>query len=187
MPSLLSIPVVFTPRSDKLSYPLRSCSSSFILAADLEREVTLEPLTCKTISTGLHLDLSQLLTPTVFDKVREDLCCNSGSLFKRLYYKLALSLEKILVNRCAESIRETVSLEMQVRSKSSLAIEKGLIVLDAPHCYSKDFCGEVEVTLYNTNKEKSVLVNPGDEIAELTFKEVLQASFLRVDSLSLLK
>jgi dUTP pyrophosphatase len=43
--------------------------------------------------------------------------------------------------------------EIQVRSKSGLAINQGLMVLNSPGTVDAGFSGEVKVILFNTNKE----------------------------------
>lgn len=58
--------------------------------------------------------------------------------------------------------------EMQIRSRSGLALNRGVIVLNSPATIDSDFRGEVKVILYNasTNTFKA---NAGDRIAQVVF------------------
>jgi dUTP pyrophosphatase len=56
--------------------------------------------------------------------------------------------------------------EGQVRSRSGLAAEFGLIVLNAPGTIDSDFRGEVLALLANFGRD-TVTINPGDRVAQL--------------------
>lgn len=78
-----------------------------------------------------------------------------------------------------------IGVEAQVRSRSGLAINHGVIVLNAPGTVDSDYRGEVCVTLYNagvrhTRGEDGLLVegqpfviHPGMRIAQLVFARVI--------------
>ena len=55
--------------------------------------------------------------------------------------------------------------EIQVRSKSGLAINQGLFVLNSPGTVDSGFAGEVKVIIFNTNKE-SVTIKKGMKVAQ---------------------
>lgn len=61
--------------------------------------------------------------------------------------------------------------EMQVRSRSGLALKKGLIVLNAPGTIDSDYPDEWMVILQNTSEEM-VTVKHGDRIAQLVLAPV---------------
>jgi dUTP pyrophosphatase len=61
--------------------------------------------------------------------------------------------------------------EMQVRSRSGLALKQGLVVLNAPGTIDADYPGEWAVILQNTSDEM-VAVNHGDRIAQLVLAPV---------------
>ncbi len=61
--------------------------------------------------------------------------------------------------------------EAQVRSRSGLAINHGVIVLNAPGTVDSDYRGEVRVSLINLGKT-TYTIQPGDRIAQLVFAPV---------------
>ena len=89
-----------------------------------------------------------------------------------------------------------------VCSRSGLAINQGVIVLNAPGIIDSDYRGEVKVSLINLSKS-SYVIQPGDKIAQLLFMATLidrwvnddhiigfnnaiDQGFMRVDSRSML-
>jgi len=57
-------------------------------------------------------------------------------------------------------------IDIQVRSRSGLALKNGVVVLNSPGTIDPDFLGEVCVILYNSSKEKFV-GKAGDRIAQV--------------------
>ena len=55
--------------------------------------------------------------------------------------------------------------EIQVRSKSGLALKQGLMVLNSPGTVDEGYTGEVQVIIFNTNKEQ-FKINKGMKIAQ---------------------
>lgn len=72
--------------------------------------------------------------------------------------------------------------ECQVRSRSGLAANYGIVVLNSPGTLDSDYRGEVKVILIN-HGSVSFEINPGDRIAQLVFNKVEQPEFVLVDSL----
>jgi dUTP pyrophosphatase len=72
--------------------------------------------------------------------------------------------------------------EMQVRSRSGLALKKKVIVFNAPGTIDADYRGEVGVILYNGG-EANFVINHGDRIAQLVVCACNQAKFVTVDTL----
>lgn len=64
-------------------------------------------------------------------------------------------------------------LEAQVRPRSSLALRKGLTVLNSPGTIDADYRGEVGVILVNLGQEP-VTIHPGERIAQLVVAPVVQ-------------
>ena len=62
--------------------------------------------------------------------------------------------------------------EGQVRSRSGLAANSGVIVLNSPGTIDSDYEGEIKVILYNSDPNKPFTVNPGDRIAQMVFNPV---------------
>ena len=65
--------------------------------------------------------------------------------------------------------------ELQVRTRSGLAIKHGVTVVNAPGTIDADYRGEVKVGLVNLGK-KVFTVNRGDRIAQLVLAPVTQAN-----------
>ena len=63
------------------------------------------------------------------------------------------------------------SIECQVRSRSGLALKKGITVLNSPGTIDADYRGEIGVILMNQSKEK-VVIYSGDRVAQLVFARV---------------
>lgn len=72
--------------------------------------------------------------------------------------------------------------EAQVRSRSGLALKKGIFVLNSPGTIDSGYTGEIGVILFNTTNEP-FCVKRGDRIAQLVFSPVYQAEFKEVDEL----
>jgi len=72
--------------------------------------------------------------------------------------------------------------EGQVRPRSGLAFKEGITVINAPGTIDADYRGEIKVLLVNLGND-SVLLNPGDRIAQLVIAPVVRASVEEVDNL----
>ena len=55
--------------------------------------------------------------------------------------------------------------EIQVRSKSGLALKQGLMVLNSPGTVDQGYTGEIQVIIFNTAKNE-VTINKGQKIAQ---------------------
>ena len=64
------------------------------------------------------------------------------------------------------------SLELQVRSKSGLAIKDGLMVLNSPGTVDNGYTGEVKIIIFNTN-QKPYKITKGMKIAQGVFAHVI--------------
>jgi len=73
--------------------------------------------------------------------------------------------------------------ELQVRSRSGLAAQNGLFVLNSPGTIDSDYRGEIKVILANLGDEDFV-ISKGDRIAQIILSPVLQAHFVETDELS---
>lgn len=76
--------------------------------------------------------------------------------------------------------------EVQIRSRSGLAYEQGLVVLNQPSTIDSDYRGEILVLLYNTSKE-SQTIEKNDRIAQGILAAVERADFTEVMTLDELK
>ncbi len=59
-----------------------------------------------------------------------------------------------------------IGYELQVRSRSGLALKNGIMVLNSPGTVDSGYRGEVGVILYNTDNENSFTIKNGDRIAQ---------------------
>jgi len=73
--------------------------------------------------------------------------------------------------------------ECQIRPRSSLARNHGVIVFNSPSTIDSDFRGELGILLVNTSN-KNFKVDVGDRIAQLVFAPVTRAAFETVTELS---
>jgi len=73
--------------------------------------------------------------------------------------------------------------EGEVRSRSGLAKNYGVFVLNSPGTIDSDYRGEVKVILMNLGDEP-FKVNVGDRIAQLVISPVVRAEVIEVEELS---
>ncbi len=76
--------------------------------------------------------------------------------------------------------------EIQVRSRSGLALNEGIIVLNSPGTIDSDYRGEIGAILHNITRFPFV-VNVGDRIAQAVLCPVFQAEFQEVSTLDQLQ
>jgi dUTP pyrophosphatase len=62
--------------------------------------------------------------------------------------------------------------EIQVRSKSGLALNQGLMVLNSPGTVDSGYQGEIKVIIFNTTNER-IKIEKGQKIAQAVFSPVL--------------
>lgn len=73
--------------------------------------------------------------------------------------------------------------EIQVRSRSGMALKGGLMVANAPGCVDSDYTGEVKVIMYNIT-DKPVLISHGERIAQINPAKVTKMQFKEVKELT---
>jgi len=73
--------------------------------------------------------------------------------------------------------------EMQIRSRSGLAVNHGVAVLNSPATIDSDYRGELMVILTN-HGDAAYEVRSGDRIAQLLLAEVIRMKPTVVESLS---
>lgn len=72
--------------------------------------------------------------------------------------------------------------EIQVRSRSGLAIKKGLIIANSVGCVDSDFRGGICVLVLNCSNE-DIIIPKGERIAQLILSPVEQISWKSVEVL----
>jgi dUTP pyrophosphatase len=77
--------------------------------------------------------------------------------------------------------------ELQVRSRSGLALKNGIMVLNSPGTVDSGYRGEIGVILYNTDKSAPFYIHNGDRIAQGVIAAVQtmnKTKFIKTTSLS---
>ena len=72
--------------------------------------------------------------------------------------------------------------ELQIRSRSGLALKNQVVVLNSPGTIDSDYRGEIKVILYNLGK-KDYIVEPNARIAQGVFSPVVKAHIQEVSDL----
>jgi dUTP pyrophosphatase len=67
--------------------------------------------------------------------------------------------------------------EVQIRSKSGLAIKQGLMVLNSPGTIDEGYTGEIKVILFNVNNHE-VVINQGMKVAQAVLSRCLQGRWV---------
>jgi dUTP pyrophosphatase len=70
--------------------------------------------------------------------------------------------------------------ELQIRSKSGLAIKQGLMVLNSPGTVDNGYTGEVQVIVFNTNKH-SVQIPVGMKVAQAVLTSVVNGGWVGLE------
>jgi dUTP pyrophosphatase len=69
--------------------------------------------------------------------------------------------------------------EIQVRSKSGLALKQGLMVLNSPGTVDQGYTGEIKVILFNTSKN-NVTISKGQKIAQAVICPVVSGKWVNL-------
>ena len=70
--------------------------------------------------------------------------------------------------------------EIQVRSKSGLAINQGLFVLNSPGTVDSGYLGEIKVILFNTNKD-AFTIKKGMKVAQAVLSPVVNGKWVNLE------
>jgi dUTP pyrophosphatase len=73
--------------------------------------------------------------------------------------------------------------EIQVRSKSGLALNQGLMVLNSPGTVDSGYQGEVKVIIFNTNSEE-IKIEKGQKIAQAVLCPVVNGKWVNLINVS---
>ena len=96
---------------------------------------------------------------------------------------ITLPVGKVLAINTALSYEVPEGYEMQVRSRSGMALNNNIFVLNSPGCVDSDYRGLVKVILCNaSNVDYPIKI--GDRIAQGVIVKVEQAVFEQAESLS---
>ena len=72
--------------------------------------------------------------------------------------------------------------EIQIRSKSGLALNQGLMVLNSPGTIDQGYIGEIKIILFNTNNH-SVIVERGMKVAQAVLANVVSGKFVTLNKI----
>lgn len=181
MQSIIDFPIIFNPVNDSIQYPAYSTrgASGLDLSANIDSDVIIPPFESRVIPTGISIDMNSSVSATALDNLQERLLASVGnSLFSKIYYKTLLWLERKCLGCIYSVIADSIQIEAQIRSKSTLAMSN-LFVLNSPSTIDRDFQGELSVIIYNADKDKAFTITPGMHVAQLVFQEVIKPSFNR--------
>jgi len=73
--------------------------------------------------------------------------------------------------------------EAQIRTRSGMALKKGLSVLNSPGTIDADYRGEIGVILVNISNEKKE-IKDGDRIAQMVIAKIEQPKLIEVKNLT---
>jgi dUTP pyrophosphatase len=97
------------------------------------------------------------------------------------------STEEIVINPLGRALVPTGlafdikdGYEIQVRSKSGLAINQGLFVLNSPGTVDSGYLGEVKVIIFNTNSEQ-ITIKKGMKIAQAVLCPVINGKYVDLE------
>lgn len=103
------------------------------------------------------------------------------------------STEEIIINKFGRSLIPTglfidipSHYELQIRTKSGLAINEGLMVLNSPGTVDQGYTGEIKVIIFNTN-DYAVTIKKGQKIAQAVLCPVVCGKWIKfnkVDTIS---
>jgi len=69
--------------------------------------------------------------------------------------------------------------ELQIRSKSGLALNQGLMVLNSPGTVDSGYQGEVKVIIFNTTKER-IKISKGQKVAQAVLSPVVNGKWVNL-------
>lgn len=91
-----------------------------------------------------------------------------------------MTWKKVGTGLCVELPKNT---EGQVRTKSGIAFNYGVFVLNTPGTVDENYRGEIGVVLFNLNKEPFV-IKKGQKIAQLVINEILYCETKEVEKMT---
>lgn len=92
-----------------------------------------------------------------------------------------LSKEKVRI-RTGLSFQIPNGWEAQIRSRSSLAWNNSIFIINSPATIDSDYRGEILVILYNLSDNKYI-IKKGDRIGQIIFQQTMKCNFEETDEL----
>ena len=69
--------------------------------------------------------------------------------------------------------------EIQIRSKSGLALKQGLMVLNSPGTVDQNYTGEIQVIIFNTTKDR-IKIQKGQKVAQAVLCPVVAGKWVNL-------
>ena len=101
-------------------------------------------------------------------------------LYANVFEPVKISVGKIKLIPTGIKIILPKNFEAQVRSRSGLSLNSGIIGLHAPGTIDADYRGEIKIILINLG-EKDFFVSRGDRIAQLVINKIYRPEFKLID------
>jgi dUTP pyrophosphatase len=73
--------------------------------------------------------------------------------------------------------------EAQIRSRSGMSLNHGVIVLNSPGTIDSDYRGEIKIILFNISKE-DFIIKKEMRIAQMVFNKIFIADFEKVENIN---
>lgn len=100
-----------------------------------------------------------------------------------IYHKIELMPGERAVIPTNISVEVPAGYELQIRSRSGMAANNGVFVLNSPGTIDSDYRGEIKVILTNTDPLRWIIIKRGDRIAQMVLNKVYRANFAEVAEL----
>jgi len=96
---------------------------------------------------------------------------------------LSLRPNNVALAKTGLSVEVPKGYEIQVRSRSGMALKESVFVLNSPGTLDSDYRGEIGVILYNLSEDDRAFIN-GERIAQLVVCQVPEVEIEEVAELS---
>ena len=132
---------------------------------------------CKEVNAPRHpkIDVGICCEKEYFPEYESKLA-SGCDLKAKLELPYLLSPKERVIITTGIKVSIPIGYELQIRSRSGLAVKYGIIVLNSPGSIDADYRGEIRVILYNTG-ENNYLISDGDRIAQAVICPIFQAHF----------
>lgn len=91
--------------------------------------------------------------------------------------------EKVMLISTDLFMEIPVGYELQIRSRSGLAANSGIFVLNSPGTIDSDYRGEIKIIIANFSKEPKQ-IKKGDKIAQGVFAQVPSMFLVQIDNIN---
>ena len=79
------------------------------------------------------------------------------------------------------SVQIPIGYEIQIRSRSGLALHHGIMVLNSPGTIDSDYRGEIHIHLFN-NSDKDIFIEYGQKITQFVLLPIATPEFAEIDT-----